>query len=162
MPELPKSTELVIAGVTDTRTPAGGIPTLPYMDRKIAEAKEEAKKETLAGAVQAKLAAWIGAGVLGAVTLGGVALAYDKLEDKASDAGTKAAQVQLAPVVEAVKGLDVRMSTLEQQRLGDRSEQNSRFERLERQGNRIEEKLDAQLRANGIPNPAPTPKDAGR
>lgn len=183
-PPKPQARLLGIDGVDDTKTPAHGIATPPYVQRKVDEVRAEAvtaataaaqvqasvtaKATTLTELVKTRVASWIGAGLVSGVTLGCVAFAYDKLEDKAADAGSKAAQVQTNAVVEGLKGQEERVHTLEQQRsadlqqrASDRAEVNSRFEHLERQGNRIEEKMDAQLRAAGIPNPAPAPKDGG-
>jgi CTP synthase (UTP-ammonia lyase) len=90
----------------DGHTPAYGIATTGYVQRKA--------DESMAAAVRAKVSSWIGAGVLSGVTLAAVAFAYDKLEDKAADAGEKAAHVQIAPVVEKLEGHEARLKTLEQ------------------------------------------------
>jgi len=98
----PKSVSLADHGVVDmldARTPAHGLATPPYVERKVAEAKQE----TLAEAVKAKIAAWVGAGVLSAVTLAGVAFAYDKLEDRAKDAGTAAAKTEVGELKKTVE-----------------------------------------------------------
>lgn len=42
-----------------------------------------------------------------------------------------------------------------------KSENDARFNRLEHQGDRNEQKLDAMLNAFRVPNPAPAPKDGG-
>jgi|SRR5262245_27560085 len=64
---------------------------------------------------------------------------------------------------------EMRLSTLEQQRRGDREEVNSRLQRLEANQNADHElqlgtsrKLDAMLDRFDVRNPAPTPKDGGR
>lgn len=111
LPPLPKRTVLRVAGASDLKTPSHGIATPEYVKAKVAEAESQL---TIAAAVKARLATWIGAGVLSAVTLGGVAIAYDKLEAKAADAGSSAAEVKMAPVVEAVKGHEARLQVLEQ------------------------------------------------
>lgn len=56
----------------------------------------------------------IASGGFSAVSLAGVAYAYDKLETKAADAGTTAAKVEVAPVVEGLKGHEARLQVLEQ------------------------------------------------
>jgi hypothetical protein len=68
-----------------------------------------------------------------------------------------------------VKEHENRLSTLEQQRKDDRVEMNGRMQRMEQNQNADHEiilgtsqKLDALLKAQGVPNPAPTPKDGGR
>ena len=94
----------------------------------------------------------------------GVAMAavmgvYRLAISEAAAAGREAAE----PVIQ-------RVAVLEQQRLTDRAEQSARLDRIER--NQAEDrelalgsakKLDAMLRAQGVPNPAPTPapKDGG-
>lgn len=54
------------------------------------------------------------AGGFSVATLATVAVAYRALAADAKDAGTAAAKVELAPVVEAVKGHEARMQVLEQ------------------------------------------------
>lgn len=161
MAQPPKSTTLAehgVIGISDTLTPAHGVATPVYVKAKV----EEAREASLAEAVKAKVASWIGAGILSGVTLGAVAYAYETLESKAKDAGTAAAQVQIATVDAGLKGVEARLTVVEQQRTSDRAEFNARFERLENQGNRAEKKLDALIDAAGVRNPAPTPKDGGR
>jgi hypothetical protein len=183
--EPPKKRELGVVEMSDATTPAHGIATPPYVERKVAEAKVQviaeaeaaAEAATLGAMVKAKVSSWIGAGVLSAITLAGVAVAYDKLEDKAGDAGTKAAQVQVAEVAKTIavidagqKGLEARMTVIEQQRQADRSESNARLERIERNANDdhvltlgTSQKVDRLLERFNVPNPAPAPKkDGGR
>jgi TolA-binding protein len=62
------------------------------------------------------------AGGFSVVTLSAVAVAYDKLEQKAVDAGTQAAKVELAPVVEAVKAHEGRIANVEQETRATREE----------------------------------------
>lgn len=64
--------------------------------------------------IRSKLSALIISVATSGVTLAGVAYAYDKLEAKAADAGTKAAVLQVAPVVEGLKGHEARLQVLEQ------------------------------------------------
>lgn len=64
--------------------------------------------------IRSKWFALIVSGGFSAVSLSAVAYAYDKLETKAADAGTKAAVVQVAPVVEGLKGHEARLQVLEQ------------------------------------------------
>jgi hypothetical protein len=65
--------------------------------------------------------------------------------------------------------LTQRVVTLEQQRKEDRAEQGNRMERIEQNQNAdhglilgVSQKLDVLLSAQGVRNPAPTPKDGGR
>lgn len=63
-----------------------------------------------------------------------------------------------------VKVHESRLGALEQQRAGDRAENNGRFERIENSQQRTEKKLDALLDRLDVRNPAPTPvptKDGG-
>lgn len=67
------------------------------------------------------------------------------------------------------KGLAVRVDTLEQQRKDDRTEQGNRMDRIEQNQNAdhglilgVSQKLDVILKAQGIPNPAPTPKGGSK
>lgn len=67
-----------------------------------------------------------------------------------------------------VKVHEERITTLEQQRKDDKAEVNIRFDRVELNQNAdhsliigVSQKMDALLRAQGVPNPAPTPKDGG-
>lgn len=70
--------------------------------------------------------------------------------------------------VEAAKGHEYRLTTLEAQRKTDRDEMNSRLQRLEDTQNAdhaltlgTSQKLDVLLERMRVPNPAPTPKDGG-
>lgn len=62
-----------------------------------------------------------------------------------------------------------RLSTVEQQRVADRSEMNARFQRLEDNQNAdrslslgTSQKIDRLLERFNVPNPAPAPKDGGQ
>ncbi len=68
-----------------------------------------------------------------------------------------------------VKVHEQRITTLEQQRKEDRVEHGNRMERIEQNQNAdhgliigVSQKLDVLLSAQGVRNPAPTPKDGGR
>lgn len=72
------------------------------------------------------------------------------------------ARAQTAP-------LEKRVETLEEQRKEDRNEQGNRMTRIEQNQNGdhglilgVSQKLDALLSAQGVRNPAPTPKDGGQ
>ena len=60
-----------------------------------------------------------------------------------------------------VKVHESRITSLEQMSAADRSQNNTRFERLEAGQLRTDKKLDALLDRLNVRNPAPTPLDSG-
>lgn len=143
------------------KTPAHGVVTVPLMQRKLTEVREE----SFAAALKGRFVTLLLSGGISAAGLGGVAYAYDHLNTNAKDAGIEGANLAIAPVVEKAKGTEARTTVLEQQRAADRAEFDARFVRLEHQGDRQETKMDALLQRLDVPNPAPAPpptKDGGR
>lgn len=125
-----------------------GVASTDYVKRKISESaadvevllQEHDNKLTIRSVLVA-----VGSVVAGVVSM---VLFVDNRVAAQTDAG--------------VKVHESRISTLEQQRTGDRSENNIRFERIELSQQRTEKKLDALLDRLDVRNPAPTPKDGGR
>lgn len=131
---LPSPRPPVVDG-SDGRTPAYGVATPPYVQRKVDEVLS--KLRTLGVAVAA-----VAATVVAAIVF------VDNRVQAQTDAG--------------VRVHENRIGTLEQQRKEDRSENATRFERLEAGQARTDAKLDAVLDRLRVPNPAPTPKDGGQ
>lgn len=154
----PQSKQLGVVGMGDAMTPAHGIATPPYVERKVAEAQAI----TFAALVKTRIATMLLAGGLSGITLAGVAYAYEKLETKATLAGTAGAQLVTTAIDAGLKGVEARTTVLEQQRQADRAETNTRLQRVEDGQLRTDRKLDALLDRLDVKNPAPTPKDAGR
>lgn len=143
------------------KTPAYGVVTVPLMQRKLTEAREE----SFAAMLKSRVVTLVLSGSISLAGVGGAAYAYGKLNDNAKDAGAEGAKVAIAPVEAMAKGTEARTDRLEHQRDADRAEFEQRFIRLETQGNRQEKKMDALLDRLDVPNPAPAPppsKDGGR
>lgn len=143
------------------KTPAYGVVTVPLLKRKL----DEQKEETFAALVKSRFVTLLLMGGFSVATMSGVAYAYGKLIDNAKDAGTEAAKTTIAPVEAQAKGTEARTTVLEAQHVAELAETNGRFERIERDQNRAEKKIDKLLERLDVPNssPAPTlPKDGGR
>jgi hypothetical protein len=67
-----------------------------------------------------------------------------------------------AEAADAVKVVEQKATATQGELTRYQSEANSRFERLEHQGDRTEQKVDALLSALRVQNPAPRPPDGGQ
>ncbi len=155
---LPRSSPRIFAdriedvGADEPKTDPGMEVDVAYLKRKLDEvATEHDKKMKAAGWLRTVVGTIAGTGVIVAVFL----VFVSSIVKAQTDAG--------------VRVHEERLTTLEQQRKEDRVENANRIERIEQNQNAdhglilgVSQKLDAVLRAQGIPNPAPAPKDGGR